>query len=161
MTTTQPVLDCLWLEKVTHTQAKNKANTWKNSQPQIPAKEARASFHLLTTHTNTVANTVGERALIPDFQPLFRHRRHKSIKYLLFNQRFRRNTTLLRYHVRSMSTTRTLPCTQRYAHLRALVLCFFQHRSTLSQTKIVNTNCRKSLRAQRQTESPHMTRKEH
>ena len=59
--TTLPVLDCLWLEKMTHTHAKKKFNTLKNSQPQIPAKEARASFHLLTIHTNTVANTVRER----------------------------------------------------------------------------------------------------
>ena len=44
VTATLPVLDCLWLEKVTHTHAKNKFNTLKRSQPHIPAKEARASF---------------------------------------------------------------------------------------------------------------------
>ena len=61
VTTTLPVLDCLWLEKMTHAHAENEFNTLKNSPPQIPAKEARASFHLLTVHTKTVANTVREK----------------------------------------------------------------------------------------------------
>ena len=61
VTTTLPVLDCLWLEKVLHTPAKNNFNTSKRPQHQIPAKEARTSFHLQTIHTNTVANTVRER----------------------------------------------------------------------------------------------------
>ena len=34
VTTTLPVLGCLWLEKVTHTHAKNKFNTLKRSQPR-------------------------------------------------------------------------------------------------------------------------------
>ena len=54
VTTTQPMLDCLWLEKVPHTHAKNTINTSKRPQPQIPAKEARASFPfqlILTKHS--------------------------------------------------------------------------------------------------------------
>ena len=51
MTTTPPVLDCLWLGKVTHTHAKTQFNALKSSQPQIPAKEARGSLHLPTIHT--------------------------------------------------------------------------------------------------------------
>ena len=41
------MLDCLWLEKVLHTHAKNNINTSKRPQSQIPAKEARASFPFL------------------------------------------------------------------------------------------------------------------
>ena len=58
VTPTLPVLDCLWLENVTHTHAKNTFNTLSL---KIPAKEARSSFPFQLFKRNTVANTVRER----------------------------------------------------------------------------------------------------
>ena len=54
VTATLLMVDCLWLEKVLHTHAENNINMSKRPQPQIPAKEARASFPFLLIHTKHI-----------------------------------------------------------------------------------------------------------
>ena len=70
-TTTLPVLDCLWLEKLQHTLAKNSFKTSKSSQPHIPAKEAHASFSFKPFTRHTVAQHGEGRALIPKTAKMF------------------------------------------------------------------------------------------
>ena len=70
VTATLPVLDCLRLEKVIHTNAKNKINTLKRSQPQVAAKETRL-LSLLTIHMKHSGQHGEGKALITD-----RHRVH-------------------------------------------------------------------------------------
>ena len=64
VTTRLPVLDCLWLEKVLHSHAKNNFNTSKRPQSQFLAKEARASFPFKLIHTKHSGQHGEGRALI-------------------------------------------------------------------------------------------------
>ena len=64
VTTTLPVLGCLWLEKVTHTRAKNKLNTLKRLQPQNSCKGSTCLLSLLTIHTKHSGQHGEGRALI-------------------------------------------------------------------------------------------------
>ena len=71
VTTTLPVLDCLRLEKMLHTHAKNNFNTSKRPQPHIPAKGARASFPLKLIHTKHSGQHGEGRALITKTAKMF------------------------------------------------------------------------------------------
>ena len=72
LTRKQPVLDCLWLETIKHSLAKNNFNTSKDSQPHMPQRRSMPPF--LAQNWKAQTNRLSSQGLVAQPTHSFKNR---------------------------------------------------------------------------------------